>query len=119
MATRETLAREARRWKEALGEGETPALNAEWDAEGAASSPVVLAAIDTESDYEAWDVEGAAVASPLVLAAAGSEAAYEAWDADSGLYGTIALPDFAAAGASNAIASRDDSEDYADEIDGE
>jgi Fe-S cluster biogenesis protein NfuA len=33
MATRETLAREARRWKEALGEGETPALNAEWDAE--------------------------------------------------------------------------------------
>lgn len=53
MATREVLAAEARRWREALRNGETPALNAEWDAEdardAAGSASTVKAVVGDEA----------------------------------------------------------------------
>jgi Fe-S cluster biogenesis protein NfuA len=67
MATKETLAREARRWKEALGEGETPALNAEWDAEDEAlAATTVIDDDDGGDDDEMGDGDGAATPTPVV-----------------------------------------------------
>lgn len=79
MATRETLAREARRWKEALGEGETPALNAEWDAEDDAEA---LGGADVRVTTTGSDENGAAVASaaPVVVSPFAKEAMEESND---------------------------------------
>lgn len=72
MATREVLAAEARRWREALGNGETPALNAEWDAEDAAGSASAVKTV--VEDVEDEDAKGVMV-SPFAAEAAAAEKA--------------------------------------------
>lgn len=96
MATRETLAREARRWKEALGEGETPALNVEWDAEddaeaatnGGADVRVTTTGIDGNDDANAT-AETSVMVSPFAKEA--MEESNDASDQEATVTATLEL----------------------------
>ena len=81
MTTREVLAAEARRWREALGNGETPALNAEWDAEDARDAAGNASAVKTV--VEDGD-EKVAVVSPFAAEAAAAEKAETAAESSEG-----------------------------------
>ena len=81
MTTREVLAAEARRWREALGNGETPALNAEWDAEDARDAAGNASAVKTV--VEDGD-ENVAVVSPFAAEAAAAEKAETAAESSEG-----------------------------------
>ena len=84
MATRETLAREARRWKEALGEGETPALNAEWDAEDDAEAlggTDVRVTTTTTGGDDGNDDAGVTAEMPVMVSPFAKEAMEESNDA--------------------------------------
>ena len=84
MATRETLAREARRWKEALGEGETPALNAEWDAEDDAEAlggADVRVTTTTTGGDDGNDDAGVTAETPVMVSPFAKEAMEESNDA--------------------------------------
>lgn len=83
-----------------------------WDLADAEQPAPVLAALGSEATYEAWDAASSApVAADARLASADGD--YERWDEQSGLFGIIALPDFAAKSfRPSAIATRDDSGDY-------
>jgi len=72
MATREALRAEARRWREALGEGETPESNATRDAEDAAASGTAEVKVTTIERGDAREDEtrvGVGVVSPFAEAA--------------------------------------------------
>ena len=75
------MAAEARRWREALGNGETPALNAEWDAEDARDAAGNASAVKTV--VEDGD-ENVAVVSPFAAEAAAAEKAETAAESSEG-----------------------------------
>lgn len=95
-----------------------------WEAEGAAelvAAPVMIAELDgSEADYEAWDGEAEQELSepgaPIMVASLSSpEADYEAWDAEGDALDAVDEAELAGAigRAPAAIATRDDSADYA------